>query len=617
MRCHRAFWVYASDNGERISEKAATFAQQQAAQEQPGANKTAENWLRSRAGRSLKDAWLKEPPETRQKYYLENPDGGFPLEEYPTGFRDGRTDRSRYPRMICADVERPQVLQNSVHGAQDRAHMPIDLSVSEQLRGFERQRKELLRAAFDAEMTALAFATKQKDIHLVISRSAALVECLGGQIAVMVPAQIRASVLSVIAEVAMHVKGAATQMVMYSDDEAKDALLQSQTCVINANASLEKYVCDAAETSQIFASIYEGREHYTAKTTKHLKNLYWIGEERPKEILQETGDRPANITLVNPAAQYQLAMATTASGASVALEAPVRASSPDEVAPAHRRKRLKILPVTPQSSLPSVPNLLSEDARDVSADVSTAAVGGDASSGGNDCGNEPGSDEDLNRSEAIAVDSNSDVEFSSGGESDESSNSDESVFEDANVEKADTSVPHRFFRKRFPKDSAILVWTDLEESGNSRTVHVFPSDLNSLEADASLTQTALEFFIYRDLPRENGVVCPCGSGLYVLMERARRTRKAVTQQRLFGDLVALFNWSYQYLLLPVSGGNHWSFLVIENFMHAGPTKSMKPNQMHQLLLNGGRLSTTQNHNNQTVQTVGFTFFTTWMRFQSG
>ncbi|ETI33401.1 hypothetical protein F443_19922 [Phytophthora nicotianae P1569] len=119
---------------------------------------------------------LKSPPETRQKYYLENPDGGFPLEEYPTVFRDGRTDRSRYPRMICADVERPQVLQNSVHGAQDRANMPIDLSVSEQLRGFERQRKELLRAVFDAETTALAFATNQKDIHLVISRSAALVD---------------------------------------------------------------------------------------------------------------------------------------------------------------------------------------------------------------------------------------------------------------------------------------------------------------------------------------------------------------------------------------------------------------------------------------------------------
>ncbi|ETL80405.1 hypothetical protein L917_19107 [Phytophthora nicotianae] len=56
MRCHRAFCVYAGNNEERISKKAATFAQQQAAQEQPGANKTAENWLRSRAGRSLKDA---------------------------------------------------------------------------------------------------------------------------------------------------------------------------------------------------------------------------------------------------------------------------------------------------------------------------------------------------------------------------------------------------------------------------------------------------------------------------------------------------------------------------------------------------------------------------------
>ncbi|KAF4045743.1 hypothetical protein GN244_ATG01916 [Phytophthora infestans] len=399
MSCHQAFWVYASDNGESISKKAAAFAQQQAAQEQPGANKTAENWLRSRAGRPLKYAWLNVPPITRQKYYLENPDDGFPLEDSPTGFLDGRTDRSRYPRMICADVERPQDLQNSVSGAQVREHMPIDPSVSEQLRGFERRRRKLLQAAIDAETTALAFATKQKDIRQVISRSAALVECLGGQIAVMVPAHVRASVLSVIAEAVMHVKGAATQMAMYSENEVNDALLQMQTCVINANTSLEKY---------------------------HLKNLYWMGEEKPEEILQGIGGLPANITLVNSAAQHQSAMAATVSDASVALETPARASSPEEVAPVHRRKRLRTPPVTPQSSPPSVSNSLGEVARDVSADVSAAALGGDTSSGDNDCGNEPGSDEDLNVSEAIVVESNSDAEFLSGGDikSDESSNSD-------------------------------------------------------------------------------------------------------------------------------------------------------------------------------------------------
>ncbi|KAF4045204.1 hypothetical protein GN244_ATG02588 [Phytophthora infestans] len=308
MRCHRAFWVYASDNGESIYKKAAAVAQQQVAQEQPGANRTPENWLRSRAGRSLKYAWLNEPPIKRQKCYLENPDDGFPLEDSPTGFRDGRTDRSCYPRTICADGEGPQVLQNSVSGAQVRAHMPIDPSVSEQLRGFERRRRKLLQAAIDAEMTAVALATKQKDIHQVISRSPALVECLGGQIAVMVPAQARASVLSVIAEAVMHVKGAATQMVMYAENEANDALLQMQTCAINANTSLEKYVRDAAETSRIFASIYD--------------------------------------------AQHQSAMAATESDASVALETPARASSPDEVAPVHRRKRLRTPPVTPPSSPP-------------------------------------------------------------------------------------------------------------------------------------------------------------------------------------------------------------------------------------------------------------------------
>eukprot|EP00644_Phytophthora_capsici_P001823 jgi/Phyca11/108010/e_gw1.14.837.1 len=55
------------------------------------------------------------------------------------------------------------------------------------------------------------------------------------------------------------------------------------------------------------------------------------------------------------------------------------------------------------------------------------------------------------------------------------------------------------------------------------------------------------------------------------METARITRSPRKKLRLFNELNALFDWSYQYLLLPVSGKNHWSFLVIENFTHGGMT----------------------------------------------
>ncbi|EGZ17812.1 hypothetical protein PHYSODRAFT_500299 [Phytophthora sojae] len=57
------------------------------------------------------------------------------------------------------------------------------------------------------------------------------------------------------------------------------------------------------------------------------------------------------------------------------------------------------------------------------------------------------------------------------------------------------------------------------------------------------------------------------------METARFTRKSKRRRRLLADLVALFDWSaYQYVLLPVSGRNHYRVLVIENPMHPGPTK---------------------------------------------
>lgn len=94
--------------------------------------------------------------------------------DYPKCIVDGRKDRSRYPRMICAGVERPQVLQNSVDVAQAKARIPIDPPSKEQLSVFEKQRSELPQVALEDETMAMAFATIRNDIGQVVDRFAAM-----------------------------------------------------------------------------------------------------------------------------------------------------------------------------------------------------------------------------------------------------------------------------------------------------------------------------------------------------------------------------------------------------------------------------------------------------------
>ncbi|EGZ26800.1 hypothetical protein PHYSODRAFT_467362 [Phytophthora sojae] len=82
------------------------------------------------------------------------------------------------------------------------------------------------------------------------------------------------------------------------------------------------------------------------------------------------------------------------------------------------------------------------------------------------------------------------------------------------------------------------------------------------------------------MAREQGVVCCCGSELYGLIEIARYTRNPRLKLRLFEELAEQFDWStYRYVLLPVSGRNHWSLVIVENFTTAEPTKLYHVNSL--------------------------------------
>ncbi|KAE8959890.1 hypothetical protein PF007_g30457 [Phytophthora fragariae] len=195
MRYHKGFWVYAGEEGASISESAGHFEREQATLPVPGDSKAAGNWLRSRAGRTLRDRWLACTPDTRQMYMNNNPDESFPLADNPEGIADARRERSRYPRMVPADVTTPRVLQEAVATTPRPNASPTDRTTRKQL---------------DA-----------------VQKYCAVVECMGANIANGISPPAKSRVVEIATDVAHTMRAAATQMTMYTDQEAPDALQET------------------------------------------------------------------------------------------------------------------------------------------------------------------------------------------------------------------------------------------------------------------------------------------------------------------------------------------------------------------------------------------------------
>eukprot|EP00644_Phytophthora_capsici_P019604 jgi/Phyca11/133537/e_gw1.542.1.1 len=145
--------------------------------------------------------------------------------------------------MVRADVETPQTISYDDVPSRTPAppSPPMDQSTQEELTAFTKHRDELVEAAFVAEVTALGFATRTNNIEQVVTRSSAITECMGCKIASIVPMSLRASVLRIASDVATHFKASLTQMAMYSDEEANDALRQTQISASDANTSLVQF----------------------------------------------------------------------------------------------------------------------------------------------------------------------------------------------------------------------------------------------------------------------------------------------------------------------------------------------------------------------------------------
>ncbi|KAJ8576335.1 hypothetical protein ON010_g2880 [Phytophthora cinnamomi] len=82
------------------------------------------------------------------------------------------------------------------------------------------------------------------------------------------------------------------------------------------------------------------------------------------------------------------------------------------------------------------------------------------------------------------------------------------------------------------------------------------------------------------MAQKNNIVCPCGSGLFGEIELAYNMGNPVKKRRGIRAAISAFDWkSYRYVLLPISGGNHWSFVIIENATQQGQAKAYHINSL--------------------------------------
>ncbi|EGZ24266.1 hypothetical protein PHYSODRAFT_452290, partial [Phytophthora sojae] len=137
-------------------------------------------------------------------------------------------------------------------------------------------RGELVRAALAAEVTALARAIRGGAIEDVVSRAAAIVECMGAQIASELSLSARQRVVGISSDVAAHVRAATTQMQMYTDAEVSAAIADSVTRVRSADQALCSYVRNAMHSDPKLKTTYQEREKYRAVSTVHLNHCYWL-----------------------------------------------------------------------------------------------------------------------------------------------------------------------------------------------------------------------------------------------------------------------------------------------------------------------------------------------------
>ncbi|KAG2890327.1 hypothetical protein C6341_g24820 [Phytophthora cactorum] len=200
----------------------------------------------------LRKAWKLLHRHERETYINENPES-----EYPEGIMDGRKDRSRYPKMIPADIDTPEVISDRLPQAQTQALSTLNKTTKDQVDQVQKYRQSTLEALIVSEVSALAFAVKSGDILKFLHHAKGVAEGLGATIANKVDSSERGTVVNATEDVVRLINAARTQFALHDAKEEESEVADSQNSARVAFRALAN----------------------STVTSYCLKNVYWFPEE--------------------------------------------------------------------------------------------------------------------------------------------------------------------------------------------------------------------------------------------------------------------------------------------------------------------------------------------------
>ncbi|EGZ08385.1 hypothetical protein PHYSODRAFT_340173 [Phytophthora sojae] len=239
MRVHRAFFAWASQlqQGQGVSAQAKVFAQE----ELDGAHEAAvtKAWLSNRAGKALRTKWKALTPEERESFL-----------------------QSTANDTTCdAPVQAPE-------SAADQA-----------LAKLLRQRNQLCgsvaRAAMSAELAAMAMAVRKRDADGVAESAAAVIECLGAQVAGSFSAGARDILLVLMRDTAAHVSATRSYNLLLCDSEAMEAHEMTRDSAREAVATLRDFTTDYSGVNPRFKEAVDNQVPFNPRYARYLGSLAW------------------------------------------------------------------------------------------------------------------------------------------------------------------------------------------------------------------------------------------------------------------------------------------------------------------------------------------------------
>ncbi|EGZ06165.1 hypothetical protein PHYSODRAFT_341459 [Phytophthora sojae] len=212
----------------------------------------------------------------RESFLQSTADDTFPLEEAPNGVLDERQDGARYPHRARAAITSTD---SRVGRTCDAPVQAPESAADQALAKLLRQRNQLCgsvaRAAMSAELAAMAMAVRKRDADGVAESAAAVIVCLGAQVAGSFSAGARDKLLVLMRDTAAHVSATRSYNLLHSDSEAMEAREMTRDSAREAVATLRDFTTDNSGVNPRFKEAVDNQMPFNPRYARYLGPLAW------------------------------------------------------------------------------------------------------------------------------------------------------------------------------------------------------------------------------------------------------------------------------------------------------------------------------------------------------